>query len=114
MSVKETYWKNGVILRFNSGRKRIVWGNNAIDICGCIPKYLFDDDLVCNNESKEYVVEIYSPNVEAMNFCGLLDLSKERLLWSKCNYIFTAEQARKLLSVPSDEEFIIINTKEEF
>lgn len=89
-NVKEKYWKDGNIFRMSNGKCRMVWGDALIDRCGFIPKGFFTDDLV-NKDSTvgECVVEVYKPNGNAKYFDDLLECDDERLLWRKCNNIFT-------------------------
>lgn len=109
INIKEKFWKTGNIFEFNNGRKRLVWNDSVIDASGCVPKFLFDDEL--NNTDStvgECVIRIYSPNTKAGYFKELIKTKDENLLWQKSKYIFTEEEIKEKLGIPNAESLIII------
>lgn len=108
-NVKELYWKDGYIFKMSNGKCRMVWDDAAIDSHGYIPKGYFNDELV-NTDSTvgECVVEVYKPNFGAEYFAELTECCDERLLWRKCDNIFTKEELKRRLGIPDGEDLIIV------
>lgn len=108
-NVKELYWKDGYIFKMSNGKCRMVWGDAAIDRGGFIPKDFFKDDLV-NKDSivGECVVEVYKPNGDAKYFDDLTKCDDERLLWRKCDNIFTKDELKRRLGIPDEEDLMIV------
>lgn len=108
-NVKELYWKDGYIFKMSNGECRMVWGNKAISNKGFIPKRLFNEQLVNTNSTVgECVIEVYSPNRKAEYFEKLTECDDERLLWRKCDNIFTKEELKRRLGIPDEEDLMIV------
>ena len=108
-NVKEKYWKDGNIFKMSNGKCRLVWGDSAIDNNGFIPKGSFNDELVnMDSTVDECVVEVYRPNVNAKYFNELTECHDERLLWRKCDNIFTKEELKRRLGIPDEEDLMIV------
>lgn len=109
MTLKEQYWKNGNIFEISTGEKRIVWEDKLMDKRGYIPKRNFNDNLVnTGSPIGEYVIRVYSPNKQAGYFAELIKTKEDNLLWQKYKFIFSKDEAKENLGVPSDMDFIIV------
>lgn len=108
-TLKEKYWQTGNIFEMSTGEKRVVWFDNLIDAGGCIPKTLFNDNLV-NTDSTigEHVIRIYAPNTNSGYFKELTKTRGKNLLWRKSDFIFTEQEIKEKLRIPEEEELIII------
>ncbi|MCH5234481.1 MAG: hypothetical protein J1E16_04245 [Muribaculaceae bacterium] len=108
-NIKDKYWKDGNIFEMNDGSLRMVWGNQAIDSPGYIPKGYFDESLT-NMDSivRECVIRVYSPNFKACCFNELIKPQRNNLLWEKAKHIYTKKQLKDLLKIKEEEELIII------
>lgn len=108
-SLKEKYWHTGNILEFNTGKKKLIWNDHAIDNGGYLPKNLFNDNLVNTNSTvAECVIRIYGPNKNAYYFKDLTKTKQENLLWQMSDYIFTEKEVREKLGIPENEKFFIV------
>lgn len=108
-NVKDLYWKDGNVFVMSDGSRRFVWGENAIDSHGSIPKKLFDDGLkVMYNTLGEHVIAVYAPYADAGYFDELAFVKKENLLWQKYNRTITEDDIREKFGLAEDETFIVV------
>ena len=111
-TLKERYWYDGNVLRFNTGETRLIVGDSAIDSRGFVPESKFDEDLmVTDSTTGEHVVEIYKPNGKAKYLSQLLKCDKENLLWRRYRHVYTMSEIRTMLDIPAHEKIVIIDNE---
>ena len=104
----EKYWKDGNIFEFNTGHKRMVWGDRVIDRNGFIWKQSLSDDLVNQDNLKgEFVIKVYPPNMKALHLGSILDVNPNDPIWKKSEYIYTERELKEKLGIPEDQKLII-------
>lgn len=112
MTLKQQYWKNGNIFVLSTGEVRFVWNKQLINRMGCCYENNFSDDLRnLDSTVAECVIQVYSPNEKAGYFDELIKTRNSTLLWQKSDYIFTLEEIKAKLNIPSDKELLIIRKK---
>lgn len=78
-------FKNGMVVEFNDGNRRLVWEGRLIDSCGFIPLHFIDKDLVDMDSIKcKYITKVYLTK----NVCSFNDFFREKNLtciWTRDN-----------------------------